>query len=182
MTGLSRRRGALKTIGMAAGTVFLNAAGQSRAVAADTSSLLPQGATRLAELTKRLAAAPRRRDFKTVPMVLDHREQWDHEALTEGFGYQGKSRQVWVNTDLAGQWHDGMRNTLNTEIWSFRHPNTLLVSATHGSAHLALLSQSAWDKYGLGRLPGNKLASNTLLQTLPAQSIGVGDPRNIAGA
>ncbi|MFD1561312.1 transcriptional initiation protein Tat [Paraburkholderia silviterrae] len=182
MNGLYKRRGALKTIGIAAGTVFLNAAGQSRAIAAETASLLPQGATRLAELTRRLAAAPRRRDFKSVPMILDDREQWDYEALAEVFGYQGQPRQVWVNTDLAGQWPDAMRNALNTEIWSFRHPDTLLVAATHGSAHLALLDQAAWNKYALGQLPGNKLTSNTQLRKLPAQSIGVGDHRNVAGA
>ena len=34
--------------------------------------LVPQGAQALPELMERLRKAPRRRDFKTVPMILDH--------------------------------------------------------------------------------------------------------------
>jgi hypothetical protein len=30
-----------------------------------------------------LLSTGRRRDFKTVPMILSHKEQWDHEALSE---------------------------------------------------------------------------------------------------
>jgi hypothetical protein len=30
-----------------------------------------------------------------------------------------------------------MRNALNAEIWSFRHPDFLAVSVTHGTANLA---------------------------------------------
>jgi hypothetical protein len=31
-----------------------------------------------------------------------------------------------------------MRNSLNTQVWSFRHSDLLFVSATHGTVHLAL--------------------------------------------
>ena len=41
------------------------------------------GASALRELTQRLAQAPRRRDFKTVPMILTSTDQWDHQALSE---------------------------------------------------------------------------------------------------
>jgi hypothetical protein len=34
--------------------------------------VVPQGAHASPELMERLRKAPRRRDFKTVPMILDH--------------------------------------------------------------------------------------------------------------
>ena len=42
---------------------------------------MPQGAKALTELIELLTSAPRRRDFKPVPMILNNKEQWDHEAL-----------------------------------------------------------------------------------------------------
>ncbi|MDE1011908.1 MAG: transcriptional initiation protein Tat [Paraburkholderia fungorum] len=182
MTNPTTRRNALKTFGLAAGTALLGAAGQSQAMAAETASLLPGGANNLAELTQRLAAAPRRRDFKTVPMILDHPEQWDHEALSAVIGYRGGPKQVWDNTELGGPWLNLMRNSLNAQIWSYRHPDFLVVSATHGSAHLALFDQAAWDKYGLAKMSGNKLAANTLLDSKPAEAIGNGDHESAEGA
>ncbi len=56
-----------------------------------------------------------------------------------------------------------MRNSLNSEIWSFNHPDFLVVSATHGTAHLALYDQGMWDKYQLTRLAGDKFKTNTLI-------------------
>jgi hypothetical protein len=81
MNDTKARRTALKTFGLAAGTVVMSATGQTRAVAAEAATLLPPSAPNLAQLTKRLAEAPRRRDFKTVPMILERPDQWDHEAL-----------------------------------------------------------------------------------------------------
>jgi hypothetical protein len=63
-----------------------------------------------------------------------------------------------------------MRNALNTQIWSFRHPDFLAVSATHGSAHLALYDQAMWDKYQLTRLAGEKFKTNTLIEEQRAES------------
>jgi hypothetical protein len=57
------------------------------AAAAVEAALTPPGAMQLDAMKKRLAQAPRRRDFKTVPMILDQEEQWDHEALTEILSY-----------------------------------------------------------------------------------------------
>ena len=131
--------------------------------AAET-SLLPPGAGTLGELVARLAAAPRRRDFRTVPMILDNPDQWDHAALSEVIAYHGAPRQVWDNTDLASPWLNLMRNSLNTQIWSFRHPDFLAVSATHGSAHLALYDQAMWDKYHLAKFAGPKFSTNTLIE------------------
>jgi hypothetical protein len=61
-------------------------------------------------LKKRLAQAPRRRDFRTVPMILDHQEQWGHEALTEVTSYRPAPRQAWDNTNIEGPWLNLMRN------------------------------------------------------------------------
>jgi hypothetical protein len=79
------RRGVLRTFALTAvtGALGLASAAIKPAAAATGSALTPPGATRLDAIRMRLAQAPRRRDFKTVPMILDHEEQWDHEALTE---------------------------------------------------------------------------------------------------
>jgi hypothetical protein len=83
----------------------------------------------------------------TVPMILNNPEQWDHEALTEVLSYRAAPKQAWDSTDIGIPWLDLIRNTLNTEIWSFKHPDFLAVSVTHGTAHLALYDQAMWDKY-----------------------------------
>jgi len=176
------RRDALKTFGLAAGTVILSATGQARAIAAEASTLLPDGASSLAQLVKRLEEAPRRRDFKTVPMILERPDQWDHEALSEVIGYRGGQRQVWDNTEIGGPWLNLMRNSLNAQIWSYKHPEFLVVSATHGSAHLALFEQTMWDKYGLAKLAGDKFTNNSLLDDKSAGSPGVVEHENAQGA
>ena len=132
-------------LGLAAGL----AAESAKADAQKT--VLPAGSETLAELVAKLEKAPRRRDFKTVPMILTDKEYWDHEALTEVLAYRGM-KQAWDNTDIAGPWLNGMRNSLNAQVFSFKHPNFLVVSATHGSAHLGLLDQPTWDKYQLTKL------------------------------
>ena len=182
MTEKNARRDALKTFGLAAGTVLLSATGQSRAIAAEAPTLLPAGASSLARLVKRLEEAPRRRDFKTVPMILERPDQWDHEALSEVMGYRGGQRQVWDNTEIGGPWLNLMRNSLNAQIWSYKHPEFLVVSATHGSAHLALFEQTMWDKYGLAKLAGDKFTNNALLDDKAAESPGVTDHENAQGA
>jgi hypothetical protein len=89
MAIIAGRRAALQTfgLGMAAGAIGLAAAGSTNAQAAVPSVLTPPGAAQLNELVERIAKAPRRRDFKTVPMILTNREQWDHEALSEVLAY-----------------------------------------------------------------------------------------------
>lgn len=171
------RRTTFAALGLAAGLVGLGTAG-ARAASGEA-PLLPPGAKSLGELKARLDQAPRRRDFKTVPMILDHREQWDHEALTELLAYRGGPRQVWDNTDLMSPWLNGMRNALNAQIWGFGHPDFLVISATHGSAHFALYDQAAWDKYEIGKLLGGKPASNTFI--IPPKS-AAGDPADYQNA
>src|SRR5712671_4224300 len=110
---------------------------------------------------QRLAKAPRRRDFKSVPMILTNPEQWDHEALSETLAYKPVPRQAWDSTDITGPWLNLMRNALNAQIWSFKHPDFLAVSVTHGTANLALYDQAMWDKYQLAKLAGDKFKTNT---------------------
>jgi hypothetical protein len=64
------RRNALLGFSSVALGVAALAAGPAHAEAG--SSVVPQGAHALPELMERLRKAPRRRDFKTVPMILDH--------------------------------------------------------------------------------------------------------------
>jgi hypothetical protein len=176
------RRGAL--IGL--GAFAVGAAGLAAAPshAATAERIIPPGAHELSDLMRRLRSAPRRRDFKTVPMILDRPDFWDDEALKEIIAYRGTRKQVWDNTNLAGPWLNLMRNSINAQIFSFGHKNFLTVSATHGSAHLALFDQPMWDKYELATLAGAKFKSNTLAipkqaSTAFAQSE---DPRSVFGA
>ncbi len=144
------RRSSLKRFGLA-----LAAAGLARtAVASPAAPLVPAGAKTLDQLAAKLAGFEPRRDFKTVPMILDHRDQWDADALDAVIHYAGGPKQSWDNTDLAGPWLNVMRNSLNSEIWSFKHPDFLCVSATHGPAQFALYDETIWDRYGLAKLAG----------------------------
>jgi hypothetical protein len=52
-------------------------------------------------LLARLRLAPCRRDFKTVPMILERPDFWDDEVLKEVIAYHGAWKHVWNNTDLA---------------------------------------------------------------------------------
>src|SRR5437899_442204 len=166
MTLDSSRRTVLVSLGaLAAGTAAL-AAGPSHA--ATTAQLIPPGAQELADLRGRLSRAPRRRDFKTVPMILQQSDFWDNEALKEIIAYRGARKQVWDNTSLAGPWLNLMRNSINTQVFSFGHKDFLAVSATHGTAHLALFEQAMWEKYELATLTGNGFKTNTLAMPKPA--------------
>jgi intracellular sulfur oxidation DsrE/DsrF family protein len=160
---------------MASGAIGLASAAAKPAAAAVESALTPPGAAHLDALRKRLAQAPRRRDFRTVPMILDHPEQWDHKALTEVLSYRPVHKQAWDGIDIGIPWLDLMRNALNTQIWSFKHPDYLAVSVTHGTAVLALCDQAMWDKYQLTRLAGEKFKTNTLIVE---QKAAAADPAN----
>jgi hypothetical protein len=180
---ITGRRGVLRTFAltMATSAIGLALAGARPAAAAVESALTPPGATHLEALKKRLAQAPRRRDFKTVPMILNNPEQWDHEALTEVLSYGPAPRQVWDNTDIESPWLNLMRNALNSQIWSFKHPDFLTVSVTHGTALLALYDQTMWDKYQLTRLAGEKFKTNTLIIEQKAAAADPGNYEDPAG-
>lgn len=180
MTTLFQRRQALH-LGLGAAAIGVAFAGTASAKT-DETALIPPGATALRELTERLAHAPRRREYKTVPMILTSSDQWDHEALSEVIAYKPTPKQVWDNTDIASPWLNLMRNALNTQIWSFKHPEFLAVSATHGTAHLALYDQATWDKYQLTKLAGDKFKTNTLIEEKKAQSADPANYEDPAGA
>jgi hypothetical protein len=118
----------------------------------------------LRSLLERLAKAPRRRDFQTIPMILDTPDLWDAEALDAIIAYRGSLKQLWDNTEINGAWLNLMRNSLNVQVFSFRNPNFLEVSATHGSAQLALYDEEMWDKYQLATIAGGGLKTNTLVE------------------
>jgi intracellular sulfur oxidation DsrE/DsrF family protein len=141
------------------------AAGLAEARSATTAGAAesPEGARTLGALSECLAKAPRRREFKSVPMILDRPDLWDHEALSAVIAYRGGPRQVWDNTKIGGPWLNLMRNALNNQVWSFRHPDFLAASATHGSANIVLYDQAMWDKYQLTKLAGEAFAINTLI-------------------
>jgi hypothetical protein len=174
------RRLALK--GLGAGLVTAGLIAGRSAEAAGEAVLAPSGARTLHDLTDRLAAIPRRRDYKTVPMILDGAQWWDADALNAVFDYKGGPKQCWDHTDLAGPWLNLMRNSLNTEIWSFSHPDFLCVSATHGPAHLALYDQATWDKYQLAKIAGGSVTSNTFTVVPPASAHDPADFQALEGA
>ena len=177
------RRFALMTmgLGMVAGATGLAALPNGMAGAAEP-SLLPPEAKSLEELTARLNRAPRRRDFKTVPMILNDPNQWDLAALSEVIAYRGAPKQFWDNTGIASPWLNDMRNSLNTQVWSFRHSDFLVVSATHGTAHLALFGSAMWEKYQLAKLTDGKFQSNTLVVEQRGAAADPKDYENPAGA
>jgi len=102
MKTLPARRRALMTmgLGMVAGATGFAALHDGVASAGEP-SLLPPGAKSLEDLTARLSRAPRRRDFKTVPMILNDPTQWDHAALSAVIAYRGAPKQVWDNTGIV---------------------------------------------------------------------------------
>jgi hypothetical protein len=175
------RRSALLGFGSAAVGVALFGGEAGRATAGK--SPISLGAGELPDFVARLGKAPRRRDFRTVPMILDHPDFWDAAALDEVIAYRGAYKQVWDNTAIDGPWLNLMRNSINTQIFSFRHPDFLAISATHGSAHLALFDQPTWDKYRLANLAGDKFKTNTLILAKPAASapLDFEDPNSVFG-
>jgi len=167
------------------GSVILGAAALAAGPAhAETgSSVVPQGANALSELMERVSKAPRRRTFKTVPMILDHPDQWDDAALREVIACWVARKQVWYNTDIGSPWMNLMRNSLNAQVFSFGHRDFLAVSATHGSAHLALFDQDMWDKYRFDEMAGGAFKTNTLIVRKPALSelSDFEDPKSVFG-
>lgn len=166
------RRMALLGLGVAAGAATLasNAANAAKA----SGVWIPGGAATLKALHAKLDAAPRRRDFRTVPMTLETEDYWDHEAIAELLAYRGGPKQIWDNKDLAGPWLNLMRNNLNVQIYSFKRPDFLIISATHALAHLAMYDELIWEKYQLTKL-APAFTANTLIREQQAAS---NDPKN----
>jgi hypothetical protein len=90
---------------------------------------------------------------------------------------------VWDNTNIASPWLNLMRNSVNAQVFSFLHKDFLAVSATHGTAHLALFDQAMWDKYELATLVGPKFKTNTLIvaKPMPTAFSNEEDPKSVFG-
>ena len=146
--------------------------------------IAPQETGQLRSLIEQLGKAPRRRDFKTVPMILDTPDLWDAGALDAVIAYRGGRKQVLDNTEIGGPWLNLMRNSLNAQVFSFRHPDFLEVSATHGAAHLTLYDQAMWDKYQLATLAGGDAKTNTLIDAkdVPVHIAAHEDPDSVFGS
>ena len=145
----TERRTILKSLALGLSTLGL--AVPARAVTTADPMIEP-GSASLGELVAKLTAAPRRRDFKSVPMILTSPDQFDAMAIKLVLASKAEPRQVWNNYEIGGYWLTVMRNALNTQIWGWDHPDFLVVSATHGSAGIALYDQATWDKYQIGKL------------------------------
>jgi intracellular sulfur oxidation DsrE/DsrF family protein len=181
MTIDSSRRSAL--LGFGSLVVGASAYAADRAHAATDQTVTAPGAQKLPELMERLRRSPRRRDFSTVPMILQHPDFWDNDALGHIIAYGGNRKQVWDNTEIAGPWLNMMRNALNAQIFAFNHTDYLPVSATHGTAHLALFDQSTWDKYELSAFTDIRFRTNTLIapNTAPSGFSEYANPASIFG-
>lgn len=175
--GLSRRQAVglpVLGIGAAMAGMTLSVMPTAHAAMSSGSSLIPANAHKLKTLAYELAKAPRRREFKTVPMILTNADQYDSEALALMFAYTGGPKQVWDNTDLASPWLNLMRNSMNAQIWSWKNPDFIAISATHGSAHLALYDDFIWDKY-LAKFTEGKHTSNIWIKSPPAAASNPAD-------
>lgn len=179
MTDLKRRE-IIHAAGAAAAAGLLGFP-QASAATMEAASDIASDGRQLRHLSQQLAKAPRRRDFKTVPMILTEPSEWDDEALRLVLDYKSPHKQAWDNTEIGSPWLNLMRNSLNAQIWSFRHPDFLVVSATHGSAHLALLDQTIWDKYQLTKLAGDKFKTNTLIEDAKGANADPKDFENAEG-
>jgi hypothetical protein len=173
MTHDPDRRTALFGLGLAAGAAALPLHAASAAKASD--AWMNSGAATLKALHAKLSAAPRRRDFKTVPMILEDQNTWDHEAIEALVAYRGSPKQVWDNNNINGPWLNLMRNNLNTQIFSFKHPDYICVAAMHGPAHWSMYDQATWDKYQISKLAGAAFPTNTFIVE---QKAGSADPKN----
>jgi hypothetical protein len=86
-------------------------------------TLQPASAKNLREFSNRLAELPRRRDYKTVPMIADKPDLWNKAALDLVMNHNGGLRQAWEHTDLNGGWLNGMRKTLNGQLYAVKLTN-----------------------------------------------------------
>jgi intracellular sulfur oxidation DsrE/DsrF family protein len=168
------RRGAFSALG----AISFAAAALAPRAKADTSPAT-SGHGELSSLSYTLATLPRRRDFQTVPFLVNDKKLWDHEAADALLGYAAP-RQMWEASDLSAPWLSLMREATNSQITSFGQKDFLAVAAVHGGAHLAMFTQAAWDKYKLAKMTGGKFTSNTLIIERPGVSPG-DDIQNLDG-
>lgn len=98
-------------------------------------------------------------------MIPTDTTDWDHRAPDLVLRYRSGLRPVWDNTVRTSPWLNLTRNAMNTQVWSFRHPDFLCVSATHGSAHLALYDDDIWRRYRFRKRTKNQFTEHLPLGT-----------------
>jgi 4-oxalocrotonate tautomerase family enzyme len=161
----TNRRAALGALDGSAALFALN----TGATASAEVSGPPAGGALIA-LSRKLAAIPRRRGFTTVPFLVTSPQDWDQAAAAQVLAYRYKSLQMWENSELGGPWLNLMREAVNGQVFAHGNPDFLAVSATHGSAHLALFGQEMWDRYKLAGLAGGKFMANSFIIEKPSVS------------
>lgn len=164
----TNRRSALKLMFAAPASVALM--GATAAIAADpdpsgsVSALTLDGSSvSLSAFAEKLAVIPRRRNFTSVPFMVDRPEFWDHEASDALLSFKGSALQVWDITDLAGPWINLMREAMNGQVFAHGNSDYLSVGAVHGAAHLALFNQDMWNKYALSEATNGQFSHNSLI-------------------
>jgi hypothetical protein len=172
----TRRRAVLGVLCGAAATALW----PSVEVAQAATDYMQPDANRLRSLAQRLAAIPRRRNYKALPMILTKPDQWDSEALDAVLAYDGP-RQLFDTTGLKSGWINQMRNTLNAQIFSLQRPNFLCAAAPHGGAALALFTQNAWSKYKLAEQTDGAFKENSFLGDPDFPASDVNNPANAQG-
>lgn len=166
MFGLEKptsRRFALGALGASA--VAAVAVGSSPVIAKDKTSTpaASKGGRKLRDLSTKLAEAPRRRDFTSVPFMADRKDLWDHEASAVLLGYDGGPRQVWEASEISSAWLNLIRESINGQVFAHGNADFLAVAAVHGTAHHVLFSQTMWDKYDLAQMAGAKTKRNDFI-------------------
>ncbi|WP_025885655.1 hypothetical protein [Asaia prunellae] len=172
---VDRRRILLTALG-------LGAAMPLEGFAAATLTPSPQPQSGLSALSRQLAVLPRRRAFRTLPRLLDHPDLWDDVAFDALLTYRGAQKMLGTGTSLEGKWAVEAQNLLNAEVFSFVHPDALLVMGLWGEAQLALYNEASWAHFNLARLvtPGQNAAS--LHQTPAGTSRHHQDEEGVYGA
>lgn len=172
-TGSTNRRSALKLMLAAPATLAImgaaSTAASTPAYAADSAGAAGNSSL-LAALQNELAAAPRRRNFSTVPFLVDRPELWDKQASDALLAFSGRSLQVWEITELGAPWLNLMREAMNGQVFAHGNPDYLAVGAVHGMAHLALFNQDMWEKYALAENTSGQLDQNKLIAQKPGTS------------
>jgi len=177
------RRAVLKLIGAATAAAFSArpaAAAPGDAPTKVAHDYMRSEAVRLRQLSERLAAIPRRRGFKALPMVLTQLEQWDSAGLDALLAYAG-AKQLFDTTTIADGWINQIRNTVNARVWSFQQADFLAVATPHGSTALALFTQAAWTKYRLAEQTGGAFKTNTFLADPGFPRSAVNEPQDAMG-
>lgn len=136
----------------------------------------------LSDLSRQLAALPRRRQFTTVPRLLDHPDLWDDVAFDALLAYRGAQKMLGTGTALSGNWPNEAQNLLNSEVFSFVHPDALLVMALWGEAQLGLYNEAAWAHFDLARLVSPGQTAMPLHQTPAGSSRHHQDEQGAYGA